>query len=289
MDLDDYQRDSAATDLEGDATDPIVPLLGLAGEVGSLLAEFKKKRRPDGHAYSGFDEVVETELGDILWYLAALARRVDVPLGRAAEVNLAKTRARWLSEPGAPQVAFDDGFPGEQRLPRLFEVTFTSYEDEDGRTKVSMHVAGEEVGDPIDDNARYPDHYRFHDVFHLAYAAVLGWSPIFRALLGRKRKSDEAADRAEDGARACATEEAVVALVFEFSKHYDHFAGAERVDDSILNAVKAVTATLEVSARGPGDWERAILLGFAVWRGLRDARGGTVAVDLDRGRLELVG
>jgi len=289
MDLDDYQKRSAATDLEGDASDPIMPLLGLAGEVGSLLTEFKKKRRPDGHAYTGFDEVVETELGDILWYLAALARRVDVPLSQAARTNLVKTKARWLSETGAPPVRFDDGFPEGQQLPRRFEVVFTSSEGASGRMTVTMHISGRDIGDPIDDNARYPDHYRFHDVFHLAYAAVLGWSPIFRALLGRKRKADDIADRVEDGARACATEEAVAALVFELSKSYDYFDGAERVDDSILSAVMAITGRLEVSACGPGGWERAILAGFAVWRGLRDRGGGTVAVDLDRGTLELVG
>lgn len=287
MELDDYQRESAATDLEAESDDPVVPLLGLAGEVGSLLAEFKKKQRPDGHAYTGFEDVVMTELGDILWYLAAVARRVGVPLSRVAETNLVKTRARWLSEPGAPSVSFDEGFPADQRLPRQFEVAFSSY-DADGRTRVRMQVSGEEIGDPIDDNARYPDHYRFHDVFHIAHAAVLGWSPIFRSLIGRKRKADQTTDRVEDGARAAATEEAITALVFELSKPYDYFAGAERVDDSILNVVIAVTARLEVSARTTGDWERAILSGFAAWRGLREAGGGTVAVDLDRGTVELV-
>src|SRR5690348_12088030 len=89
--LDEYQRAAAATDIEGETDDPIVPLLGLAGEVGSLVAEFKKKRRPDGLAYTGFEEVVGVELGDILWYLAALARRVNVPLSVVARQNLAKT------------------------------------------------------------------------------------------------------------------------------------------------------------------------------------------------------
>ena len=288
MNLDDYQRESAATDLEGDSHDPIVPLLGLAGEVGSLLAEFKKKQRPDGPAYAGFERVVATELGDILWYLAALARRVNVPLSDVAEANLVKTRGRWLSEAGAPPVSFDETLPDDQRLPRSFEVAFSSYEDEDGHTKVRMHISGEEIGDPIDDNALHPDHYRFHDVFHLAHAAVLGWSPVFRALIGRKRKADKMTDRIEDGARARATEEAVAALVFELSRPYDQFAGAKRVDDSILNAVAAVTAGLEVSARSTGDWELAILAGFAVWRRLRDDDGGTVVVDLDRGTLEIV-
>ena len=43
--LDEYQRTAAATDVEGDSDDPVVPLLGLAGEVGSLIAEFKNADR----------------------------------------------------------------------------------------------------------------------------------------------------------------------------------------------------------------------------------------------------
>lgn len=287
MELDDYQQRSAATDLEGKSDDPILPLLGLAGEVGALLAEFKKKRRPGGERYTGFEDVVATELGDILWYLAAVARRVGLPLSRVAETNLAKTRARWLTSSADGPTAFDDGFPPDQRLPRHFEVTFSSHEA-DGRVTARMRIEGDEIGDPIDDNARHPDDYRFHDVFHISYAAVLGWSPVFRSLIARKRKADETTDRVEDGARARATEEAVAALVFELSKPYDHFAGAEHVDDSILNAVKAVTVRLEVGACTPGDWERAILTGFSAWRELRARRGGTLRVDLDRGSLELL-
>jgi hypothetical protein len=46
------------------------------------------------------------------------------------------------------------------------------------------------VGDPLTDNIADRDGYRFHDVFHFAHPAVLHWSPTFRALVKRKRKSD---------------------------------------------------------------------------------------------------
>lgn len=281
--LNGYQDAAATTDVEGDSDDPVGPLLGLAGEVGSLIAEFKKKRRPDGLAYTGFEEVVVTELGDILWYLAALARRIGVPLETIAEQNLEKTRARWLPREGPAPLDFDAGFPEGQQMPHRFEVSFTT---EEGR--VVMRIAGEEIGDPIDDNARVADGYRFHDVFHLAYVAALGWSPIFRALLKRKRKADAETDRAEDGARACAVEEAIAAFVFEMARPYDFFAGTEHIDDDILRGVTAVAGGLEVASCSPAEWERAILSGFEVWRGLRDAGGGVVVVDRDAGTLELV-
>lgn len=280
--LDQYQRLAAATDLEGNSRDPAVPLLGLAGEAGALVSEFKKKRRPDGVAYSGFEDVVVTELGDILWYLAALARRVGVPLSSVAAQNLAKTRARWLAT-DALQPAFDADFPKDQRLPRRFDVTFTSVGD-----RVVMRIAGDELGDPVDDNARVADGYRFHDVFHFSYAAVLGWSPILRALTKRKRKANPETDRVEDGARACALEEAIAAFVFEMARPYDFFEGARHVDAEILRGARAVAGRLEVASRTPGDWERAILKGFGAWRGLRDAGGGVVRVDQDARTLELI-
>ena len=31
------------------------------------------------------------------------------------------------------------------------------------------------IGDALTDNAHIDDGYRFHDIFHFAYAAVLGW------------------------------------------------------------------------------------------------------------------
>lgn len=282
--LDEYQRLSSATDIDADNDDPIIPLLGLAGEIGSLIAEYKKKIRPDGAGYVGFDEVIRIELGDILWYLASLTSRSGLTLGEVAVANLTKTRARWLPGDGAPPTSYDEDMPSGQRLPRRFEALFTTYV-ENGLTKCRMTVDGEEFGDPIDDNTRYEDNYRFHDVFHLAHAAILGWSPVLRLLVGRKRRNDDR-DRTEDGARAIAAEESVTAMVFALAEAWNYFAEAEHVDETILNAAKAVTSRLEVRDRNSADWERAILAGYAVWRGLRDNDGGRVIVDLDAATIE---
>ncbi|HUA12814.1 MAG TPA: hypothetical protein VMA83_12530 [Solirubrobacteraceae bacterium] len=287
--LEAYQRESALTDLEGSDDDPITALLGLAGEVGSLIAEYKKKRRADGVAYTGFEEVVKVELGDILWYLASLARRVDVSLNEVALLNLQKTRQRWLPPDPTRQVTLDADFPETQRLPRQFTASFSTYEDPSGTLKARMQIDGQDVGDAIDDNARDSDAYRFHDAFHLSYLAVLGWSPVLRALLRRKRKDDPVVDNSDDGARACATEEAISAMVFALSRGYNHFEGAERIDDRILVAVRAMTSGLEVAHRTDAEWECAILAGFTIWRALRAAGGGVVRVDMDNALIEMVG
>ena len=284
--LDRYQELAAATDLEGSSDNKVMPLLGLGGEIGALTAEFKKKIRPDGQGYVDFDNVVRVELGDILWYLAALARRIDTSLSQIAHQNLVKTRRRWIASDGPPEVAFDVGVPEDQRIPRQFNAVFTTETDGNGLVTCNLRFESEELGDPIDDNSRHEDHYRYHDVFHIAHAAVLGWSPVLRLLIRRKRGYDPNTDRVEDGARAIATEEAVTAMVFELAKAWGYFDGATNVDDGILNAVQAVTARLEGGSLPGAQWERAILAGYAVWRELRENQGGRVVVDLDTASIQ---
>jgi hypothetical protein len=284
--LDRYQELAALTDIEGDSQNKMVPLLGLGGEIGALIAEFKKKVRPDGQSYVDFDNVVRVELGDILWYLAALARRINTPLSQIAHQNLIKTRRRWIALDGPPEVPFDVGVPEDQRIPRRFVAIFTTTTDDNGLVKCNLRFESEELGDPIDDNSRHEDHYRFHDIFHIAHAAVLGWSPVLRLLIRRKRGYDPDTDRIEDGARAIATEEAVTAMIFELAKAWDYFDGASNVDDGILNAVQAVTARLEGGSLPGAQWERAILAGYSVWRELRDNQGGRVTVDLDTASIQ---
>ena len=73
MNLNTYQREAQKTDRVpsrkkgGDAgADLVVPLLGLAGETGELLSEYKKHLR-DGDSHLLFRERVAEELGDLLW------------------------------------------------------------------------------------------------------------------------------------------------------------------------------------------------------------------------------
>src|SRR5436305_13938573 len=65
-------------------------LLGLFGEVGSIMATAKKFHR-EGEAYAGYRHAVEEEFGDALWYFTALCRRlairVDEILAGAATGN----------------------------------------------------------------------------------------------------------------------------------------------------------------------------------------------------------
>ena len=62
-----------------------------------------------------------------------------------------------------------------------------------------MYVDGMQIGDGLTDNRYEADGYRYHDIFHLTYMALLGSSPISRRLLGRKRRSRPEVDEVEDG------------------------------------------------------------------------------------------
>ena len=109
-----------------DATSLIVPMLGLAGETGQLLSEYKKHLR-DGEAHRLFKERVSEELGDLLWYIANVASKFDLSLSDVAAANLAKVKQRWASERTEP-LTFDAELPEGERLPRRFEVELIDVE-----------------------------------------------------------------------------------------------------------------------------------------------------------------
>lgn len=292
MDFADYQRQALRSDqVSSGANRIIVPLLGLAGEAGTLLSEYKKYLR-DGSANVWHKDHVAEELGDLLWYIANLASKYDLDLGVIAEGNLAKARGRWIHRGrGAdlgPAPEFDAGFPAGERLPRQFEVEITETR-EDGAIWVRGMIAGQQVGAPLTDNAYAGDGYRFHDVFHLAYAAVLGWSPVTRSLLKRKRKSDPTVDEVEDGGRAIAIEEGLSAIIFSYAQEHALLEGVRALDEPLLKLITRVTAPLEVARCAPGEWETAVLTGFDVWRALVARGGGRVRLDLDARAIALVG
>lgn len=297
MDFRRYQEEAQGTDRvpnratgEGDLS-VIVPLLGLAGEAGGLLSEYKKFLR-DGSAHRLFTERVGEELGDILWYVANIARKFDLNLEDIAQGNIAKIRDRWGTAATQSQLFpeaydYDSNFPPEERFPRLMEVELRVAKKE-GKEVIQLLVDGEQCGDDLRDNAYTPDGYGFHDVLHFANIAVLGWSPVMRKLLGRKRKSNELIDEVEDGGRANAIEEGLAAVVFDMARRHDFFEGVKYVDYELLKTLKSAAQHLEVRRCALVDWQNAILQGYAVWRPIAKARGGKFRVDLDARKLILI-
>lgn len=56
-------------------------LFGLFGEVGSVISASKKWQR-EKNAFADYSRDVEEELGDIIWYVAALCRRLNVDFSK---------------------------------------------------------------------------------------------------------------------------------------------------------------------------------------------------------------
>lgn len=282
MDIAEYQRLAQQTDKQkGDNEREalIVPLLGLAGETGTLLSAYKKWLR-DGDAHRLFKDRVIEDLGDVLWYLANLADKFGVSLDDVARANLVKVHDRFgPPSAGTQEVFFDAEFPAHERLPRSFEVTFVQ-ETQAGRSLLRVKRDGGQVGDVLTDNAFEPDGYRFHDAFHFAYATVLGWSPVTRYILKCKRKSDPRIDEVEDGGRARVFEEGIAALVFDRARAHNFYENVGTVDYDILKTIKNLVWAQEVRVRTSRDWEQAILEGFRIWRLLNRHAGGTVLYDL---------
>ena len=374
----DYARRAATTDQRKGARALGFSMLGLFGEVGSLLSEAKKKQR-DAASYLGYADAVAEELGDVLWYLSAIARRsrlsladiaaaaagdgtwspgtndaltfhalqpkhmpiakaptvafedtllalagevgtlvndfrpgvggkaadrrtslvavmrrliqaaneAGVTLEGAAVKNLHKTHDRWPQTRTFP-TPFDTEMDPEEQLPR--RMTIDIYERTVGKQKfVYQRSNGAFVGDRLTDNAAEPDDYRFHDVFHYAYVAVLGWSPVIRSLLRLKRKSAPKTDEVEDGARATLIEEGVTTWLFGQAQQLKFFADVKRggLPLDMLKHVRQFVEGYEAHACPLWLWEEAILQGYAAFRYLQEHRRGRVTIDFPNRRLRI--
>ena len=359
----DYMNQVEPTDrLPLDDLQPI--LLGLFGEVGSIMATAKKLHR-EREAYLGYRHAVEEEFGDALWYFTALCRRLNVRMadllpeaanGESYEVsfaandpishvetppevrelgpallqlgettvrlfvlrispddarsrlgafaasylqalwaarvtlaevvqkNIAKTTGRFLLPKYENLPVFDHDFPEEERIPAHFEITI----DQRASGRSYLLLNGVFIGDPLSDNIRDPDGYRFHDVFHFAHAAILHWSPTFRALIKHKRKSNPQVDEAQDGGRAIVVEEGLTAWIFSRAKELNYFEGQKSISFDLLKTVQQFVVGYEVQACPLSLWELAILQGYEVFRQVKRNMGGTIVSDRFKRTIEYV-
>lgn len=283
MEFSEYQHLASETDQypNTDQQEAIqIPLLGLVGEVGSLITNFKKRIR-DKESYEHFIPQVKEELGDVLWYLSNLSTKLSLSLNEIAENNLDKNNDRWPSGglDRANYKLYDEDFPEKEQLPRNFCIEFNeSNSEKQSRLKITLN--GEQIGDTLTDNAYEDDGYRYHDAFHLAYAAILGWSPVLRMLNKCKRKSDATIDEVEDGARAIILEEAISLYIYSYANKHHFLENVSEIDQNILYTIRGLVSGLEVANRTTFEWKVAILKGYEVYRLLRSNQGGKVEVDL---------
>lgn len=222
-------------------------------------------------------------LGNILADLAVVAALFNVTMTQIARFNLRKFESRWPPAQAKYRAHFDEGRPAIERFPRRFSVYFIQRFTVDEKPYVVQQINGVNVGDRLTDNRTEGDGYRFHDVFHLAYIAHLGWSPVIRGLLKLKRKGDPDLDENQDGARAMIIEEGIATWIFNHAHRRNYYEGTQpgKLEYGLLKQVVDMVDGYEVADCPLWQWERAILDGFDVFRQLRDAGGGIVTVDMD--------
>jgi NTP pyrophosphatase (non-canonical NTP hydrolase) len=96
VDLDNYQGLALLTAVYPGKTEKeglAYAALGLAGEAGEIANKIKKILRGD----KTIDETrkdLRDELGDVLWYISALADNLDLNLSYIAEENIRKLKSR---------------------------------------------------------------------------------------------------------------------------------------------------------------------------------------------------
>jgi len=101
MDFDKYQEKAKKYDLFEPTSNLkdvafVEKVLGLTGEAGETTDKIKKILRDKDGAISPEDkESVSKELGDVLWYIANIARYLDIPLSEIATNNIGKLEDRY--------------------------------------------------------------------------------------------------------------------------------------------------------------------------------------------------
>ena len=309
MDLREYQRRADETShlRHGGPQAAVAPMLGLAGETGSILNIYKKYLR-DGIDLAANREFLREELGDLLWYAAVVATACGLDLADVAEANLRRARDLYPTTADEDRLwelpVLDAGYPPHERFPRRLVIEVTEHREPGGRIVADLRLVAAEpnafpdgprveqgrtmgyqvggrMGATLTDNSRNADAYRFHDAIHFGFLAVLGWSPNLRSLLRIKRKSDPATDECEDGARAVFAEEGLAAVLSRLAARRVGFLSGTAVSGEVIEVARAATTDLEVTGLPGWAWRRAICHGFQALHQLAGNAGGYLVADLD--------
>jgi NTP pyrophosphatase (non-canonical NTP hydrolase) len=93
MELNDFQRRCEKTAIYPREAATSYCTLGLVSEAGEVAGKMKKYIRGD-YGYDAMMLSVRSELGDVLWYVAMLAKEIGVPLESIAKSVLVKLENR---------------------------------------------------------------------------------------------------------------------------------------------------------------------------------------------------
>jgi NTP pyrophosphatase (non-canonical NTP hydrolase) len=95
MDFSEYQLKAKKTAIYPKKDKIVYPALGLVGEAGEIANKVKKVLRDDGgHVTENRRNDLASEIGDVLWYVAALSTDLKLNLDDIAKDNIEKLFSR---------------------------------------------------------------------------------------------------------------------------------------------------------------------------------------------------
>ena len=96
MEISEYQDACAKTAVYPDIGNNLpYTVLGLCGETGEVAEKVKKLLRDkDGRIDDEFSQEILKELGDVMWYLAAVCNELRISMNYVARHNIDKIQSR---------------------------------------------------------------------------------------------------------------------------------------------------------------------------------------------------
>lgn len=104
--LDDYQFLAARTDKGSELPYYILGLVGEAGEIANIYKRvIRDNLTQEDEAFAKYHGQIIDELGDVLWYVAIMAKHLGVTLDTVANLNLEKLQLRHRGHQFNPETA----------------------------------------------------------------------------------------------------------------------------------------------------------------------------------------
>lgn len=223
----------------------------------------------------------------VLTGLEEIARTVSMTLPSIADHAIDKNKKYWsdcsVSAPSFDRPPHGD-FPEYECLPREFSIHFLEVPN---KKELIISMNGVQIGDRLTDNTHTDSGYRYHDVFHMSAAAFLGWSPVFRRMLKKKRKSSPRVDENEDGARAAIIEEAVVSQVYRYGAQ-SNFKPIEHIDEDLIKLIMAMTTEYECKHLEGRDWKLYATKSIEIFGKVKDGFTGTIKFYSENRSFEII-
>jgi hypothetical protein len=178
----------------------------------------------------------------------------------------------------------------------MLSFNFQEMPGPDDKPQVVVTFGTSQWGDPLNDNIRGEDFFRYHDLIHLGMYALFNWSPVTRHFLGQEteeelvetplakmiletqNKTIELQRNYSVSKEACQLEEILSLLIFTAADDADLYRDRKPLLSEMNIPYQLVQGTT-MRDFTKKQWSQNIAQIFGVYRQMIDHRGGYVDVD----------